>query len=177
MAKEIVMPRQGNTVESCVILDWKKKEGDNVAQGDIICEVETDKAVFEVESPVAGVLLDVFFDEGDDVPVLTNIAVIGKKNENYDDLKPVKTETSQQYKEKPEMEIKTEESVAEQSIRDIPHDDAPQSTPGISPRAKKLAKKLAIGTQDISGTGPNIVNADETCISFSRVMATTPLAG
>jgi pyruvate dehydrogenase E2 component (dihydrolipoamide acetyltransferase) len=60
MATPIVMLRQGNTVESCVLIEWKKKKGDPVAADDIICEVETDKPVFEIESPVGGILLDVF---------------------------------------------------------------------------------------------------------------------
>ena len=50
MASELLMPRQGNTVESCVILEWKKSEGDSVSPEDIVCEVETDKATFEVEA-------------------------------------------------------------------------------------------------------------------------------
>ena len=61
MAESILMPRQGNTVESCVILSWKKSEGESVSMGEVLCEVETDKATFEVEST---------FGEGDDVPVL-----------------------------------------------------------------------------------------------------------
>ena len=148
------MPRQGNTVESCVLVEWKKKKGDPVNANDVICEVETDKAVFEIESPVDGILLDVFFDEGDDVPVLTNIAVIGKKNENYDDLKPERTETPEPLKEKPEVEIKTEKSVAAETISEVPQHDSPYSTPGISPRAKKLADKLVVSTEEIIGTGP-----------------------
>ncbi len=154
MATPVVMPRQGNTVESCVLIEWKKKKGDPVAINDVICEVETDKAVFEIESYVEGILLDVFIDEGDDVPVLTNIAVIGKKNENYDDLKPEKTETREPLKEKPEVEIKTENSVAAGTISEVPQQDSPYSKPGISPRAKNLADKLALSTEEIIGTGP-----------------------
>ena len=52
MASEILMPRQGQSVESCIIIEWKKQEGDPISEGDILCEVETDKATFEVESTV-----------------------------------------------------------------------------------------------------------------------------
>ena len=154
MATPIVMPRQGNTVESCLLIEWKKKKGDSVAANDIICEVETDKAVFEIESPVDGILLDVFFDEGDDVPVLTNIAVIGKKNEHYDDLKPDKFEIPETLVGKSEVEIKIEKPVAAETLSEVAQLDSPYSTPGISPRAKKLADKIAVNSDEIIGTGP-----------------------
>jgi pyruvate dehydrogenase E2 component (dihydrolipoamide acetyltransferase) len=149
MATPLVMPRQGNTVENCVLIEWKKKKGDPVATDDIICEVETDKAVFDLESPVDGILLDVFFDEGDEIPVLTNIAVIGEANENYDDLRPKKIETQES-----EIEIVNEMPVPEEKITEIPRPNISYSKPGISPRAGKLAAKLAVSTEDINGTGP-----------------------
>ena len=65
MAEQILMPRQGNTVESCVILEWRKHEGDSVSEGDVLCEVETDKATFEVEAPAAGTVLEVHVSVGD----------------------------------------------------------------------------------------------------------------
>ncbi len=82
MATEVVMPRQGNTVESCVILAWKKREGDRVEAGETLCEVETDKATFEVGAPIDGTLLKVLYKEGDDVPVLKVIAVVGEPGED-----------------------------------------------------------------------------------------------
>jgi len=154
MATPIVMPRQGNTVESCLLIEWKKKKGDSVTVNDILCEVETDKAVFEIESSVDGILLDVFFDEGDDIPVLTNIAVIGKKNEKYDDLKPKRTEIPEPLEEKLEPEKEPEKPIAAETLSNVQTQDSTYSKSGISPRAKNLAKKLAISTEDIYGTGP-----------------------
>ena len=78
MATPVIMPRQGQSVESCIIVSWKKHAGDAVKAGDILCEVETDKATFEVESPAEGTLLAIFHEQGADVPVLTPIAAIGK---------------------------------------------------------------------------------------------------
>ncbi len=153
MASPIVMPRQGNTVESCVLIEWKKKKGDPVDINDIICEVETDKAVFELESPVKGILLDVFFDEGDDIPVLTNIAVIGEKNENYNDLKPENTTTPEPVVEEPDEEIEIEKPAAE-TLSQAPQQDSSSTKSGISPRAKKLADKLAVRTDEVIGSGP-----------------------
>ena len=61
MATEVLMPRQGQSVESCIIVGWKVKEGDTVAEGQALCEVETDKATFEVPAPAAGTVLGVFY--------------------------------------------------------------------------------------------------------------------
>ena len=54
MATAVIMPRLGNSVENCLIATWKLQKGDSVAEGDIICEVETDKATMEVEAPASG---------------------------------------------------------------------------------------------------------------------------
>ncbi len=83
MATEVTMPRQGQSVESCIILEWKKNEGDAVTEGEPIVEVETDKATFEVEATASGTLLKRFFEADEDVPVLTTIAVIGEEGEDY----------------------------------------------------------------------------------------------
>ena len=67
MAVAVIMPRQGNTVESCIITKWNKKPGDAVAVGDILFSYETDKAAFDEEATVAGTLLAAFAEEGDDM--------------------------------------------------------------------------------------------------------------
>mgnify|MGYP000716504956 CR=1 FL=1 len=64
MPTSVVMPKQGNTVESVIIVDWKKRVGETVEVGDVLCEVETDKATMEVPSPVAGVLLKTLYNVG-----------------------------------------------------------------------------------------------------------------
>ena len=81
MAVAVIMPRQGNTVESCIITNWNKKPGDAVAVGDILFSYETDKAAFECEAETAGTLLKVLYQEGDDVPCLENVCVIGQPGE------------------------------------------------------------------------------------------------
>src|SRR5260221_7912907 len=88
MASAVVMPKLGNSVESCIIVRWKKQVGDPVSQGEALCEIETDKATIEVESPAAGTVLALFFNEGDDVPVLSNIAALGQPGESGDSLRP-----------------------------------------------------------------------------------------
>jgi pyruvate dehydrogenase E2 component (dihydrolipoamide acetyltransferase) len=77
------MPRQGNTVESCVLVSWRAREGATIAAADILCDVETDKAVFEVPAGFDGTILKLLAAEGDDVPVLEPIAVIGTAGEDW----------------------------------------------------------------------------------------------
>ena len=88
MATAIIMPRQGQSVESCVIGKWHKQKGDRVAVGDILFSYETDKATFEEEAKVEGVLLALFFEEGDDVECLKNVCVIGQDGESVDEFRP-----------------------------------------------------------------------------------------
>lgn len=88
MATPIIMPRQGQSVESCIISNWAKKVGDKVAVGDTLFTYETDKATFDEEAKVEGTLLVHFFEEGDDVPCLTNVCVIGNEGEDYSAFSP-----------------------------------------------------------------------------------------
>ena len=88
MATPVIMPRQGQSVESCIIGKWHKKPGDAVAVGETLFTYETDKATFDETASVAGTLLAVFFQEGDDVPCLTNVCVIGALGENADAFAP-----------------------------------------------------------------------------------------
>lgn len=88
MATAIIMPRQGQSVESCIITAWKKNVGDSVNVGDVLFSYETDKAAFDEEAKVAGTLLARFFEEGDDVPCLTNVCVIGNAGESYAEFAP-----------------------------------------------------------------------------------------
>ena len=68
MANAVIMPRQGQSVESCIITAWNKKVGDTVEKGEILFSYETDKSSFEEPAPESGVLLDILHEEGDDVP-------------------------------------------------------------------------------------------------------------
>ena len=64
MAELVILPKQGNSVEACILLTWQKQKGDQVNEGDVLCEVETDKAVMEVASPETGTLLETLYEEG-----------------------------------------------------------------------------------------------------------------
>ena len=87
MANAVIMPKAGITVESCIIGTWMKKVGDPVKVGDVLFSYETDKASFECESTAEGTLLDIFFEEGDEVPCLVNVCAIGNPGEDVSGLK------------------------------------------------------------------------------------------
>lgn len=145
------MPKQGQSVESCIITEWFKKKGDKVKPGDILFSYETDKASFEEESTTEGILLDIFFDKGEDVPVLTNVAVIGEANEKYDNLKPGNVQTPEEKKMPESQTIVTEEKPEGK----ISSTDVTNKKIKISPRAKLLAEKSGIAANNIKGSGPN----------------------
>ena len=155
MAEAVLMPRQGQSVESCILTGWYKKTGDPVKKGEILFSYETDKASFEEAAPVDGILLATFFKEGDEIPVLTNVAVIGEANESILDFKPgklsdekkeKKTDTAQE-KLLETTEIKTNKSEA----KNISTENKEQF---LSPRARWKAEKLGVVIDSIKGTGP-----------------------
>ena len=87
MAQGVLMPKAGITVESCIIGEWKKQVGDQVKIGDILFTYETDKAAFECESTAEGTLLEIFYEEGDEVPCLLNVCAVGNPGEDCSALK------------------------------------------------------------------------------------------
>ncbi len=155
MATPVIMPRQGQSVESCIITKWHKVPGDSVAVGDILFSYETDKAAFEEESKVAGTLLGVFFAEGDDVACLTNVCVIGDAGEDFAAFDPNGGAgvAAEKVEEGPSLSLRmTEEplSVTEETLR---------MTEGggemkISPRAKALAEARFADLSMVAPTGP-----------------------
>lgn len=160
MVTPVIIPRLGNTVESCIIGSWKKKEGEKIKKGDILLEIETDKTTFEVEAPADGILLGAFFKEGDIVPVLTNIAVIGDKGEEFESYRPKPEEAKKELPEQPVKEkdeeekeiprVEKETTVDQQAVR-----EEGWTSGGISPRAKKFAKTHSVNLDRIAGSGPH----------------------
>ncbi|MGE4488891.1 MAG: dihydrolipoamide acetyltransferase family protein [Kiritimatiellales bacterium] len=150
MATEVLMPRQGQSVESCIIIGWKVSEGDTVTAGQALCEVETDKATFEVESPADGTVLGIFYPDDADVPVLKVIAAIGAPGEDISALRPAESQNVEPETPKVE-EKKTEEPSAVHS----PSVNIQRSgEAGVSPRAKNLAAANSLNVQGLAGTGP-----------------------
>jgi pyruvate dehydrogenase E2 component (dihydrolipoamide acetyltransferase) len=153
MATPVIMPRQGQSVETCILTSLLKSPGDQVYKGDILFEYETDKASFEEEAPENGVFLKAFFEEGDEVPVLETVCALGKKGEDISELSPYATTktTDSQIKETPrESSTSTEKSPEKQ-----PSDQRKKDCIRISPRARKKAEINCIPIEELSGTGPN----------------------
>ena len=153
MAKELLMPKFGQSVESSVILDWKKKVGDQVKAGEVICEIETDKAAFEVEANADGELLKILYDEGQDVPVLTPIAIIGAPGEQVQ----APSEASAPAAPIPQPTAGQPAAVSHET-------QAPLAQPAaqaagsqrlrVSPRARNLARQKGVELPLLRGSGP-----------------------
>ena len=93
MAEFIVMPKLGFDMREGVLVGWLKKVGDEVNKGDVVAEIESDKATLELESHVAGVLLRLLEDEGAVVPIGANLAIVGAADEDISGLSPAGTTT------------------------------------------------------------------------------------
>ncbi len=151
MATPVLMPRQGQSVESCIIVSWKKRAGDAVKAGDILCEVETDKATFEVESPAEGTLLAIFHEQGADVPVLTPIAAIGKPGENADALRGAGSAAAEVPASQPVAAAPWAAPMASSAAAPAQTSDGKLKA---SPRAKALAAAKGVSLAGLRGTGP-----------------------
>jgi pyruvate dehydrogenase E2 component (dihydrolipoamide acetyltransferase) len=170
MATAVVMPKQGQSVENCIIVGWKKAVGDQVSAGEILAEVETDKALLEIESPASGTLLARFFEAGDEVPVLTNIAAIGQPGEDVGNLWP--TEASVQTLNVETLERPVEPEVAVETAVPV------SEFVGISPRARNLARQKGVEVASLAGSGPGgrIIERDVQAAALAKKPAMTPLA-
>lgn len=168
MAVAVIMPRQGQSVESCIITKWEKKTGDPVNIGDILFSYETDKAAFEEEAKVAGTMLATFFEEDDDVPCLVNVAVIGEPGEDVSEFRP----------DEAQEDSIADNAGAENKVNAVPEITSPAGGMAlvaatgeaataeaeaasavvvngyISPRAKNLAVKERVDTRLATPTGP-----------------------
>jgi pyruvate dehydrogenase E2 component (dihydrolipoamide acetyltransferase) len=162
MAEAVIMPRQGQSVESCLVTSVNKKKGDNVNSGDILFSYETDKSSFEEEAKVEGIVLEILVEEGEEVPCLEPVMIIGQAGEDISALlpkaKPAETETA----EIVEAETETAE-ISEPEEKTIPPDalDAPpavvadESEFKMSLRAKSYAERARVDLSKVVPTGPN----------------------
>ncbi len=148
------MPKQGQSVETCIITRWFRKKGDSVSTGDILFSYETDKASFDLESPAEGILLEVFFEDGAEVPVLENVAVIGKKGETTGSYRPGNTAGQPAISSGASAVIASESPDAATKLAE-PNSSATNGRIRISPRAKRLAQNKGLNYYNLQGSGPN----------------------
>ena len=177
MAEIIRMPKMSDTMEEGVIAGWLKKVGDDIKSGDILAEVETDKATMELESYDDGVLLHIGVNDGDSVPVDGVIAIIGEKDENIDEVlkdisneknnseledeNPHEIEDVEEEKEEKFEEVKEEkfeeQKEEENSNSKIDTIDVNLPKDGsrikASPLAKKLAEEKGVDISKVKGSG------------------------
>ncbi len=172
MANAVIMPKAGITVESCIIGTWEKKVGDSVKVGDILFTYETDKASFECESTEEGTILEIFFQDGDEVPCLMNVCAIGNPGEDCSALRPDGAAA--------EAPAEAAPAPAAEEVPAAAPVAAPAATTAvegeksaISPRAKKLAERAGVDASLATPTGPNgrIIERDVRTLMDNPVVA------
>ncbi len=154
MAIPVIMPRQGQSVESCIITAWNKKVGDTVEKGEILFSYETDKSSFDEPAPESGKLLAIFAEEGDDVPCLQNVCVIGADGEDFAGFAPASDDAPASPAAEPVAAEAAPAPAAAPAV-DAPVASATTATGAISPRAKALAEKTNADLLKATPTGPN----------------------
>ena len=151
MATAIIMPRQGQSVESCVITSWSKKVGDKVSVGDVLFSYETDKSSFDEEAQVEGTLLAIFKEEGEDVPCLENVCVIGNEGEDFSQFAPKdEAAPAEAAPAAPAAEVKAAPAAPVAAATA----SAEAGSEKISPRARMLADKTDVDLSKVVPTGP-----------------------
>ncbi|WP_159800482.1 pyruvate dehydrogenase complex dihydrolipoamide acetyltransferase [Flavobacterium sp. MK4S-17] len=156
--KVVTMPRLSDTMTEGTVASWLKKVGDKVSEGDILAEIETDKATMEFESFNSGTLLYIGIEEGQSAPVDSVLAIIGPEGtdvsgiaENYGKggSKPAETKSE----EKPAAESKDEQPKQEETQKAAPNNDGGRIF--ASPLARKIAEEKGVNLNEVKGTGEN----------------------
>ena len=156
MAIKIEMPKLSDTMEEGVIAKWNVKEGDAVEAGDIIAEVETDKATMDVEVFDSGTILKIVPGEGDSVPLGGLIAIVGEEGEDISDLLEGGESSSTESEEKEEVkqEAASKPAKEEASTQTTSSSSSDNGRVKASPLAKKIAEDKGIDLSGVSGSGP-----------------------
>jgi pyruvate dehydrogenase E2 component (dihydrolipoamide acetyltransferase) len=164
MAIAVKLPKMSDTMEEGVIVSWQVKVGDEVKSGDVLAEVETDKATMDLENYEKGTVLHLNAEEGQAIPIDSVIAIIGKPGESFDDLlvaAPAKAE-----KEEVKEESAPADSAPAAPSAPATPSPAPVSAPAApvvssdgrvkaSPLARKLAEEKGIVLNQVQGSGEN----------------------
>lgn len=149
MAETINMPKLGFDMAEGLLVRWVKQVGEPINKGDVLAEIETDKATVEVESSASGVVLQHIADQGSMVPVNAPIAVVGAEGEKVEVVSPSKVEGQNSGDEKPLQAPLTPAATTQAGSS---ADNGPVKA---SPLAKKIAREKNINLATLQGTGPN----------------------
>ena len=179
MPTEVIMPVLGMTMESGIIVEWMKNEGDAVTEGEVLFNVETDKSVMEVEAKASGTLLKILHGPGDDVPIQQVIAYIGEEGEVIagdgdggdgggavggsdggadGGAGAAKSDDARAPREAAQATLSPQQNG--QGGPDVSESDGRSGQPGqparikISPKARRHARDLGVTIENIVGTGP-----------------------
>ncbi|NJD28549.1 MAG: 2-oxo acid dehydrogenase subunit E2 [Chloroflexi bacterium] len=171
MAHAVRMPKPGQMTEECVLSMWRLAEGQPVAKGDSVFEIETDKSTMEVESFHDGVLLRQVVEEGATVPVNEIVAWIGQPGEAVPDAE-LAAEPPAQAEAAAEAEAPVTWAAAEAAVETAAPPPAADRI-AISPRARTLARDAGLAGEAITGTGPGgrIVERDVAALIATRAAA------
>ena len=195
MAEVVRMPKMSDTMTEGVLAKWHKKVGDEIKSGDLVAEIETDKATMDFESFQEGILLYTGIKEGEAVPVDTIIAILGKKGEDFQSLldggkaaeKPAETKETEKPAASEKVETKTEKPVeaiadksAEKPVKEIDNSKESENDARVkaSPLARKIAKDKGIDISSLHGSAENgrIIKKDVENYKAETVQASsTPL--
>ncbi len=206
MASRVVMPKLTDTMEEGVVLKWKKEEGDKVSAGDVLAEIETDKAVMDLEAFASGVLRKLLAKEGETVPSGALIAVIGEPDEDIEEAisetsgagspeaaeakaaaKPATAEAKPAPAVPPAKEAPTKEAEPKKAAtKAAPVKEAEveeREEIKASPRARALARERGIELSTLKGSGPggriveqDVLGAKATKTARSRAATEKPLS-
>ena len=164
MIQEIILPQLGETMNEGTIVQWLVKEGDTVAKGDVLFQMESDKAVLDVESPAAGQVLKLLYPKGAKVPVLTVVGLVGEPGDDTSRYEAVPAAAG---------------APAPTPAVAPPPPAMPAQTGRIaaSPRARRLAQEKGVDLAQVQGSGPDgrIVEADVLAF-LEATPRVTPLA-
>ena len=170
MANEIIMPKLGVDMQEGEILEWKKAEGDEVNEGDILLEIMSDKTNMEIEAEDSGVLLKIVHPAGDVVAVTEIIGYIGAEGETLVDSvgeKHVEQSASAQEAKVQPLQASTAPAISQKTSE--------TGKVRATPAARKLARERGIDLEKITGSGENGRIHKENVEQFSKIRV-TPLA-
>ena len=149
MATIVVMPQLGNSVESCIIVEWMIAEGDTVAVDQTLASIETDKSTMEVPSTAEGTVLKLLWEEGDEVPVKDPLIIVGEPGEDISGLVPGGDAAPAEAAAAPAEQAAAPEAAA-------PAFATERATGAVSPRARALAASNGVDASAIAeGSGPH----------------------
>ena len=148
MATIVVMPQLGNSVESCIIVEWMIAEGDTVSVDQTLASIETDKSTMEVPSTAEGTVLKLLWEEGDEVPVKDPLIIVGEPGEDISGLVPGGDAAPA------EADAPAEQAAAPEAA--APAFATERATGAVSPRARALAASNGVDASAIAeGSGPH----------------------